>query len=287
MGGLGGPVHVIGATGRSGLALCPALAARGCDLVPIVRSLPRWRESGMAIPARIADLAHGTAALRAVLADATSIVLTAHARHLPAVVAAAPLSAGIVALGSTRIFTRWPDSHARGVLAGARAFAHSGHRGVLLHPSMIYGARGEDNVQRLAALMRRLPVLPLPGGGQARIQPIWQGDVTRALIAALGREWEGAHELVIAGGEQVTYRDFTRSVALAAGLRPRPVVPVPGRLLMLLARLPVPGLPRIRPAEVRRLMEDKVFDIAPMRAQLGLDPTPLALGLARTFGGAD
>ncbi|AHI26775.1 NADH-ubiquinone oxidoreductase [Komagataeibacter xylinus] len=278
-----GPVHVIGATGRSGLALCHALEAAGRPVVPVVRSLSRWQATGMAYPARVADLCDDTGHLRAALADATSIILTAHARHLPAVLAAAPETARIVALGSTRIFTRWPDAHGRGVMDGARAFARSGRDGVLLHPTMIYGATGEDNVRRLAALMRRLPFLPLPGGGTSRIQPIWQGDVTRAILAAMDRPWNGPHSLVIAGGEQVTYRDFTRQVALAAGLRPRPVVPVPGWLLMGAARLHPPGLPHIAPAEVRRLMEDKIFDNTPMRTQLGFAPTPLATGLERTF----
>ena len=55
----------------------------------------------------------------------------------------------------------------------------------MLHPTMIYGAQGEDNVQRLAALLRRLPFVPLPGGGRALVQPIHQDDVTRAIRAAL------------------------------------------------------------------------------------------------------
>ena len=278
------PIHIIGATGRSGLALCHALTAQGRSIVPVVRNLPRWQANGLAASVRIAHLEQNPAALRAALADAKSIVLTAHARHLPAVLAAAPTGARIVALGSTRIFTRWPDAHARGVMEGARAFAHSGRNGVLLHPTMIYGAQGEDNVQRLAALMRRLPVLPLPRGGRALIQPIWQGDVTRAIIAALDRQWDGPHELVIAGADQVAYRDFTRQVARAAGLRPRRIIPVPGAVLMALARLRLPGLPRVTPAEIRRLLEDKIFDIEPMRAQLGLQPVTLATGLARTFG---
>lgn len=278
------PIHIIGATGRSGLALCHALTTQGRSIVPVVRSLPRWQATGLAASARIARLEQNPAALRAALADATSIVLTAHARHLPAVLAAAPTNARIVALGSTRIFTRWPDAHAHGVMEGARAFARSGRHGVLLHPTMIYGAQGEDNVQRLATLMRRLPILPLPRGGRALIQPIWQGDVTRALIAALDRQWNGPHELVIAGADQVAYRDFTRQVARAAGLRPRGVIPVPGAVLMALARLRLPGLPRITPAEIRRLLEDKIFDIEPMRTQLGLQPVTLAAGLARTFG---
>ncbi|AQU87423.1 NADH-ubiquinone oxidoreductase [Komagataeibacter nataicola] len=279
-----GPVHVIGANGRSGLALCRALRAGGRNVVPIVRDTARWQAARLPIPARLADLAHDPARLRHALHDATTIVLTAHARHLPAVLATAPPQARIVALGSTRIFTRWPDAHARGVLEGAQALAGSGRDGVLLHPTMIYGATGENNVQRLAALMRRLPVLPLPGGGRARLQPIWQGDVTRALLAAIGRAWHGPHSLVIAGGDQVSYRDFTRMVAVAAGLGPRPVLPVPSAVLMALARLRLPGLPTITPAEIRRLQEDKIFDIAPMHAQLGLMPLPLAAGLARTFG---
>ena len=35
--------------------------------------------------------------------------------------------------------------------------------------------------------------------------------------------------------------------------------------------------------EIRRLTEDKAFDIGPMRAVLRVEPVPLAEGLARTF----
>ena len=106
--------------------------------------------------------------------------------------AAAPTDARFVFLGSTRKFTRWPDAHGNGVLAGEAAFLASGRSGVMLHPTMIYGAQGEDNVQRLAALLRRLPFVPLPGGGTALVQPIHQDDVTRAIRAALDVAWDGA-----------------------------------------------------------------------------------------------
>ena len=45
----------------------------------------------------------------------------------------------------------------------------------------------------------------------------------------------------------------------------------------------IPMLPRIRPAEIRRLMEDKSFDVRPMIDTLGFEPIPLQEGLARTF----
>jgi hypothetical protein len=45
----------------------------------------------------------------------------------------------------------------------------------------------------------------------------------------------------------------------------------------------IPGVPQVRPDEVRRLLEDKAFDITEMRAELRIDPIPLPEGLARTF----
>ena len=90
------------------------------------------------------------AQLRGVLRDATRVVCCAHARHAAAVIDAAPSEARLIFLGSTRKFTHWPDGHGNGVLAGEAAFTTSGRGGVMLHPTMIYGAQGEDNVQRLA-----------------------------------------------------------------------------------------------------------------------------------------
>ena len=279
-------IHVIGASGRSGAALCRSLAADGVAAVPVVRDPAKWLATALPGNPTVADLRHGPA-LRQALRDAELVVSCAHARHAAAILDAAP--AGVrhfVFLGSTRKFTRWPDAHAQGVLAGEAAFQHSGRRGVMLHPTMIYGAQGEDNVQRLARLLRRLPVVPLPGGGRAMVRPIHQGDVTGSLRAAIDAQWRRAEAIVIAGADSVRYADLVRAVAAAAGL-PRPrIVPLPAGLLRLAAPLTrlLPGLPTIRRAEVQRLLEDKSFSIEAMRRELGIEPVGLAEGLARTFG---
>ncbi len=274
---------MIGASGRSGATLCRALLAQGDTPIPIVRSAARWAETALPGTPRLADLAT-PAPLQAALADATHIVSAAHARHAPAILAASPPAARLVFLGSTRKFTRFPDAHGNGVLAGEAAFLASGRSGVMLHPTMIYGAQGEDNVRRLAALLRRLPIVPLPGGGRALVQPIHQNDVTACLITALARDWHGPHALTIAGPAAMSYADFVRSVAHAAGLAAPRIVAVPAWGLMAGAWLTrLPGLPRIGIAEIRRLLEDKAFDIAPMQRELGVSPRALAAGLALTF----
>ncbi|WP_270937111.1 SDR family oxidoreductase [Falsiroseomonas oryzae] len=298
-------IAVIGAAGRSGAALCRALLApppplagegRGGGAIdlpelppftPVVRDAAKWTATGLPGTPRLADL-RDPAALREALRGATHVVNCAHARHAPAILAAAPADARFVFLGSTRRFSRWPDDHGDGVRAGDAAFLASGRAGVMLHPTMIYGAEGEDNVQRLAALLRRIPLAPLPGGGRALVQPIHQDDLTACILAALRRDWAGPQTIVVAGPRAMPYRDFLMAVARAAGLRPPAVLPIPGAVLMALAPLTriLPRIPTIRAAEVRRLLEDKAFDVGPMRERLGVVGRSLEDGLRLTFRAA-
>ncbi|MBV9813716.1 MAG: NAD(P)H-binding protein, partial [Acetobacteraceae bacterium] len=112
--------HVVGASGRSGAALCRALLAAGGDVVPVVRDATRWAATGIARPPRVVDL-RDVVTLARMLADARAVVSCAHARHAPAILRAAATEARIVLLGSTRRFTRWPDAHGVGVIAGEAA----------------------------------------------------------------------------------------------------------------------------------------------------------------------
>jgi uncharacterized protein YbjT (DUF2867 family) len=274
--------HVIGASGRSGAALCRRLAEVGEAFVPVVRDPARWAATGLPGSPRVADLTDPNP-LQQALGDAEAVVSCAHARHAPAILAAARRARKFLFLGSTRKFTRWPDAHGRGVLAGEAAFLASGRPGVMLHPTMIYGAAGEDNVRRLAALLRRLPLVPLPQGGRALVQPVYQNDVTEAILACLRTDWPGPQTRIIAGPQPSSYANFVRAVAAAAGLRKPRIIPVPLRLLLAVAPLThLPGLPRIGGDEIRRLAEDKAF-ASDYPAITGRSGTALRDGLARMF----
>jgi nucleoside-diphosphate-sugar epimerase len=274
-------LHIIGASGRSGAALFRSLLADGIAPVPVIRSITRWTATGLPGDPRVADLTDACA-LAAALRGAETIVSCAHARHAPAILAAAPPDASFVFLGSTRKFTKWPDDHGSGVLAGEAAFLASGRRGVMLHPTMIYGAQGEDNVQRLAALLKKLSFVPLPEGGRALVQPIHQDDVTASIRAALSCEWAGAETIVIAGPEPLVYADFVRAIARAAGLKPPKILPIPATLLQIVAPMTavLPFLPRVAATEIRRLTEDKAFSINVMGRRLGITPRSLEQGLS-------
>ena len=275
-------IAVIGASGRLGALVCRALADAGKAYRPVLRDPGSWRALGLPATPAVADL-QDAAAMAEALAGSSRIVCCAHAHWTSAVLAAAPAGASVVLMGSMRRFSRWPDEGGDGVRAGEAAFLASGRAGVMLHSTMIYGAAAEDNVQRLANLLRRLKFAPLPDGGRALVQPIHIDDVTRCILAALHRRWDGPRTMVIAGPRPMPYRDFLGAVARAAQLRPPFVLSVPALLLRGLAALTpmLPMLPTVRPDEIRRLTENKDGDIAPMLELLGVQPIELEEGLAR------
>lgn len=277
-------VAVLAAGGRTGAAVARALVAAGFA----VRALVRSAERAARVPAGATlAIAPDAAAQARACAGADSIVSCAPAEASVALLdALAPPLPHLVLFGSTRRYSRFRDHRGAAVRALEARFAAAGSPGLLLYPTMIYGAEGENNVRRIARLAA-FAVVPLPGGGRSLIQPVHTDDIAGAVVEAVRRRAVSAEPIVLAGPEPLPYADFVRAVARAAGRRVR-IIGVPlaaARALAALGRL-VPGLPRVTQAEIRRLVEDKDFDIGPARALLGFSPMPLDRGLALTFSQA-
>lgn len=278
-------VTVVGATSKLGQNLILKLIAAGRRVIPLARRLDALPMDQQAT-ARYFDLEQPET-LRTALADAAYVVSCVPAHNAATVVAALPAQTRrIVMMGSTRIFTRYPNRHVEMQKQAVAALAHCGIPGVVLHPTMIYGGPTDANVQRIAAYIRKFGIVPLPAGGLARLQPIHSDDVVACIEASLMQDSALGEPLVVAGPEAITYRDLVTAVGHAIGKTPV-VVPLPGLLLQIAALLTavVPGVPTIRMSEIRRLSENKTFPIDEMRRRLGVDPMPIAAGLARTFAG--
>lgn len=279
-----GTVAVVGASGQVGRRLVARLASRGIAAIAIGRSKDRL--AGLPATIRLADPADPRT-LSVALASAGRVAVCAHACFAPAVLAALPdRIERIVITGSTRRFTRFMDTAANEVIAAEAALAASGRPGIVIHPTMICGPEGENNVRRVATYIRRFGTVPLPQGGRALIQPIYVDDVAACIEAALFRSEALGSAIVAAGLAAIPYRDFIVMIARAIGRRVR-IVNVPAGLLAAaaIATRFVPGVPRIAPAEVQRLLEDKAFDIGDMRRRLAVEPRDIAETLARSLGG--
>lgn len=228
-------------------------------------------------------------ALRALVADADVVVSCAHARFTSRILDILPQrDIPLVLVGSAWRYSRVSEPAAELVRGAEAAFLASGRRGVMLHPTMIYGGFQENNLRRLIKLLRKTRVLPLPGGGRHLVQPVHVDDVADAIVAATLREWPGANVIPIAGPEAMQWHEMARTCARAMGqnvtIVPIPLSPVITVLeLMRRTKIPLPLDPNI----LHRFRESTSLSIDEMRSVLGVNPRAFQDGLAELVAEVD
>ncbi|MCE4557086.1 SDR family oxidoreductase [Roseateles cellulosilyticus] len=104
-------------------------------------------------------------------------------------------------------------------------------------PSLVFGADGAS-ARRLLALAA-LPLVPLPAGGQQRVQPIHVDDAVaalRALVEAPAGQLPG-RRLALVGPRPLMLQDYLLALRRGLGLSGSPWLPVPAWAVGLAARL--------------------------------------------------
>jgi uncharacterized protein YbjT (DUF2867 family) len=209
--------------------------------------------------------------------------------HAPVIIAAAERARipRAVFVSTTAVTTTLAVTSKRVRLLAEQAIREAALDWTILRPTMIYGDPGDRNLSRLLPLLRRAPVLPIPGARHLQ-QPVHAADVADAVLAAAERPAAAGHIYDVAGPEPLTFAELLRTSARAVASRTR-FVPVPLSPVVAAARgyELVSRNPRIRVEQVRRLAEDKAFAIDHAVHDLGYAPRSFADGIhaeARAMG---
>jgi len=112
----------------------------------------------------------------------------------------------------------------------------------ILQPSVIFGA-GDSFFTRFAGLLKVAPVLPL-ACPEARMQPVWVGDVAAMATLALEDESTVGETLVLVGPRDYSLRELVEFTANAMGRKAR-IIGLPDWASRLQGRIMdfVPGKP--------------------------------------------
>jgi NADH dehydrogenase len=105
----------------------------------------------------------------------------------------------------------------------------------IVRPGNVYGP-GDQQISLLLRMVRALPAIPMPGGGDEEFQPVWADDAGEALARACERDDLAGQVLEVAGDERTCMRDLLDRFAALTGRKPVRV-PVPGALATLGVRL--------------------------------------------------
>lgn len=189
----------------------------------------------------------------------------------------------VIAFGSTSAFTKADSADtgerrlAQDLLAAEDAIRRAGElAGVcwaIFRPTMIYSLGHDRNVTRLARLIGRLHIFPMPGEGRGLRQPVHADDLAKACIALSARSdcWNRAYNL--SGGEVLSYRAMVEAIFRRLGRVPR-IVSFPEwlwRAGLALARW-LPGFRDVNPAMLRRVDVDMCFSHEEATRAFGFSP---------------
>jgi NADH dehydrogenase len=239
--------------------LVPAMA--GVDAVVHLVAIPRDRNGG-------ADLARvNTEGTRAVLAAMTS----AGIRRL-------------VHMGALGVADDPRLHYASSKARAEAAVRDSGLDWTILKPSLQFGP-GDGFFNIIAGLVRLSPgIVPVPGDGKSRFQPIFVGDVASIAVRALADPATIGTTFELGGPRYWTYREITQEVLRALGKR-RAIVPMPLPVIRLVAgaaelvHLPFP----VATDQLRQLSLDNVGPLDLIPSRFGFEPRSMegALGYLR------
>jgi NADH dehydrogenase len=299
-------ILLLGGSGFVGLHIANRLTERGDKLLVPTRRRDRAKHLILLPTCEVVEAdVHDDAALDRLIAGQDAVVNLVGILHgkaedfarvhaqLPRRLAAACRRQGVrrllhmSALGAD---AAGPSMYQRSKAEGETAVRAAELDWTIFRPSVIFGP--EDKFLNLfARLAFWFPVLPI-GGANAKLQPVWVGDVARAFVAALDNPATIGQTYELAGPRVYTLRELVSFAARASG-RPRPVLAMPDALARLQARMMelMPGEPLLSRDNLDSLKRDNLASLGPggrpykPAPELGIDPLPLepeaALYLAR------
>ncbi|CCD93315.1 conserved hypothetical protein [Bradyrhizobium sp. ORS 375] len=194
--------------------------------------------------------------------------------------AAAAAGARLVHVSAIGADAESASSYARAKAAGEAASLAAVPEAVIMRPSVVFGPE-DQFTNRFAALARVAPFLPLVGGGETKMQPVYVGDVATAIADAVDGKAQAGATYELGGPEVLSFREILK-IILDITDRDRALLPLPFGLAKLQAAFLqfAPGPLKLTPDQVELLRQDNVVSEAATAAGLtlqGLGITPDSL----------
>jgi NADH dehydrogenase len=173
-----------------------------------------------------------------------------------------------------------PAAYARSKAVAERLVLAAQPQAVIMRPSILFGPE-DDFFNRFAALARMSPVLPLIGGGHTKFQPVFVGDVAKAIADAVDGRLRAGTVYELGGPDVRTFKELMQYI-LATIERRRLLAPLPffaAKLkAMFLQFAPAPLT--LTPGQVEMLRADNVVSDAANAdkrtfAGIGIEPEPI------------
>lgn len=159
------------------------------------------------------------------------------------------------------------------------AVRSSGLDSTIFRPSIIYGPGGEF-INMLLRQARLLPLVPVIGDGNYRLQPVSVHDVAACFSLALTSDKTIGEAYELGSPEALTYNEMVRAVCRAMGKK-RALVHLPLALVRPVVRLleKILPMPPVTTDQLKMLLQGNVCDVSRMREAFGIEPVGFEEGI--------
>jgi uncharacterized protein YbjT (DUF2867 family) len=157
--------------------------------------------------------------------------------------------------------------------AGAEEIVKQGGMNfTIFRPSLIIGP-WDGFTKKLMEMIRLSPVLPIPGEGKSKFQPIYIKDWVRCLERVLDDPERFRSTYEIGGPEHLTYTEMVETLAAAMG-RKKPVFKIPMGFMKISALFlgTVLSSPPVTVDQLRLLETDNICDTGGVETHFGFRP---------------
>lgn len=168
------------------------------------------------------------------------------------------------------------SKYARTKLLGEKAVQAAFPGATILRPSVVFGP--EDNfINQFARMAHLAPALPLIGDGKTRFQPVYVGDIARAIETCLTHADTAGQVYELGGPHIYTFKEILDYIQRTIGTRTRYLkLPFGIASLIGLGNELLPFRPLLTRDQVKLLKHDNVVGAdAKTFLQLGIRPTAM------------
>ncbi|MER9326834.1 complex I NDUFA9 subunit family protein [Mesorhizobium sp. M0488] len=182
-----------------------------------------------------------------------------------------------------------PGSHSDYIGARGRgedAVRHAFPGAIIVRSAVMTGA-DDALLTTLVKLLRLMPIYPLFGAGETRLQPVYVEDVAEAVSRLVGSKHDRT-TFELGGPRVLSYKQLVQEVAASLDTRPM-LVPVPFGLWSCLAAVAefVPGAPITRNQVDLMRLDNIVAAEMPGLEELAIEPRDIKeiIGMIKRAGG--
>ncbi len=154
---------------------------------------------------------------------------------------------------------------------------------LIFRPAYIFGRGDEQNTELMIRVLKQFPIIPLLGGGDFKLQPVYVGDVVRLLMQSLDSANSGKN-YTVAGIYQISLKAMLLDLAKALHVK-RILIPIPLKPVQAVVRVysKIFKNSKLPVKQILELNKHEAFDISATRKDFQFEPIPSDDGVKKMF----